>query len=141
MTTGLFDKGREKFLGTTTQINWTSDTIKGVLLSSSITPIIGNHEWLIDLAAHTGSLTAQTLATKTTTNGIADADDITFTSVTNGTVWNCVLLYKETAAGALANSPLIAVIGSASATGLPVTASGGNISVSWASTTNRIFKL
>ena len=48
-----------------------------------------------------------------------------------------LLIYKDT--GTEATSPLIAYIDTA--TGLPVTPNGGNITVTWDNGTNKIFKL
>ncbi len=136
----LYDKGREKFLGTVTQINWTSDTIKAVLVSSSYVPNTSTHEFAgLTIQAHTSSLTPQTIGNKTTTNGIADGDDVTFTAVGANLVWNYVAIFKDS--GLPNSSPLIALIDSGSALGLPLTSSGGDLTIQWANTTNRIFKL
>ncbi|HKX31497.1 MAG TPA: hypothetical protein VJ302_27670 [Blastocatellia bacterium] len=51
--------------------------------------------------------TAQTLANKTATNGVADADDPTFSSVTGATV-EAIAIYKDT--GTPATSRMIALI-------------------------------
>lgn len=80
--------------------------------------------------------TAVTLTTKTYANGIFDADDVTFTSVT-GDQSEALVIYRDT--GVESTSKLIAFI--SEATGLPVTPSGGNITVTWASTYYRIFML
>jgi type IV secretory pathway VirB2 component (pilin) len=80
--------------------------------------------------------TSGNLASKTSTNGVADAADITFTAVT-GDVSEALVIYKDT--GVAATSPLLAFIDTA--TGLPVTPNGGNINVVFDNGTNKIFKL
>lgn len=80
--------------------------------------------------------TPQTLASKTSTAGVADAADITFTAVSGATV-EALIIYKDT--GVSSTSNLIAYIDSA--TGLPATPNGGDITVTWDNSANRIFKL
>lgn len=79
--------------------------------------------------------TAVTLTGKTVTNGVADADDVTFTAVTGDTV-RAIVLYKS--GGSEAASPLIAYIDTSSG---PVTPNGSNIVVTWDSGSNKILKL
>lgn len=80
--------------------------------------------------------TSSNLTGKTVTDGIADAEDTTFSAVT-GDVCEAIVLYKDT--GVASTSKLIAIIDSA--TGLPVTPNGGNIIVTWSDGVNKIFRL
>jgi len=80
--------------------------------------------------------TPQTLAGKSSTNGVADANDPTFPAVT-GDQSEALIIWKDT--GLEATSPLIAYIDTA--TGLPVTPAGGDIPVQWDNGANKIFKL
>ena len=136
MANALYDKGREKFL--TGAISWSADTIKAVLVDAAdYTVNLSTHEFLSDVPSGARVATlASGLASKTTTAGVADAADITFTSVT-GDPSEALVLYKDT--GSAATSPLIAYIDTA--TGLPVTPNGGDISVTWDNGSNKIFKL
>ena len=68
--------------------------------------------------------------------GVADAADTTFTSVSGDTV-EAIVLYKDT--GDAATSPLIAYIDTA--TGLPLTPNGGDVTITWDNGANKIFKL
>lgn len=68
--------------------------------------------------------------------GVCDAGDVTFSAVT-GDPCEALIIYKDT--GTEATSPLLAYIDTA--TGLPVTPNGGNITVTWDSGANKIFKL
>lgn len=92
---------------------------------------------LDDVAAGGRVAVSGALAGKTVTGGVADANDVTFTSVT-GDPCEALIIYKHT--GTESTSRLIGVI-AGSATGLPVTPNGGDITVAWDSGVNRIFKL
>lgn len=68
--------------------------------------------------------------------GIADMDDLTFTSVgPAGTTLEVIVVYKDT--GTAATSPLICIIDTA--TGLPFTANGSDIQVTIDAGANRLF--
>lgn len=139
MANTLYDKGRQKFLDGS--ISWSSDNIK-VYLVRGYTPSTGSsgHEFLSDVTGGGGGTivaTSSNLASKTSTSGIADADDVVYSLVAAGAACNHLVIAKDT--GAAGTSPLIAVIDSAS--GLPITPNGGNITIQWDSGTNKIFKL
>lgn len=133
MANALYDKGREKFL--TGAINWTGDNIKVVLVDTgTYTVNLATHEFHSSLSGIVA--TSGNLSSKTATSGIADAADVTFTSVT-GASSEALVIYKDT--GVSGTSPLIAYIDTAS--GLPITPNGGDITVTWDDGTNKIFKL
>ena len=135
MANALYGKGRQKFLEG--GIAWLADNIKAVLVDTgAYTLAIDTHEFLSDIPVGARIATSGNLATKTTTLGVADADDLTFASVTGASI-EAVVLYKDT--GVAATSALIAYIDTA--TGLPVTPNGGNINVVFDSGANKIFKL
>lgn len=137
MANAIFDKGREKFL--LGSIAYGSDNIKMVLVRS-YTPNTSTHEFLSDVTGGGGGTivaTSGNFASKTTTAGVADAADITYSAVSAGAACNHLVIYKDT--GSAATSPLIAV--EDTATGLPVTPNGGDITVVFDSGSNKIFKL
>ena len=72
--------------------------------------------------------TEQELGTKTFVNGLFDAADSTFPSVT-GAQSEALVIFVKTA-GANTTWPLVAWIDTG-VTGLPVTPNGGNINVTW----------
>ncbi len=76
--------------------------------------------------------TAQTLGTKSVTNGVFDAADVVFSAVT-GDPTEAVIIYKEGAGEA--TSPLIAY------TEGSITPNGGDITVQWDSGSSKIFAL
>jgi len=135
MANALYDKGREGFLDG--NIDWDTNTIKFVFIDhTDDTPNTSTDDNLDDLSAPSRVGTSGALATKTVTNGVADADDVTVTAVT-GDQFESINLFKDT--GVESTSRLIAYIDTA--TGLPFTPSGGDIIVRWDSGANKIFKL
>ncbi len=135
MANGLYDKGREAFLNG--DIDWAADTIKVILIDTADYVVnLATHDFYNDVTVAGRVGTAQTLGTKTSTNGVADAADVTFTAVT-GDPCEAIVIYKDT--GTESTSALIAYIDTA--TGLPVTPNGGNITITWDNGANKIFKL
>lgn len=135
MSNALYDKGREKFLNA--DIDWAADNIKAVLVDAGQYTInLATHEFLSDIPSGARIATSANLTGKTSTAGVADADDVVFTAV-SGVQSELVVLYKDT--GSAATSALICAIDTA--TGLPVTPNGGNINVVWDNGANKIFKL
>ena len=135
MANALFDKARQRFLEG--QFNWNTDTIKAVLVDTgTYTVNLSAHEFLSDIGTGARISTSGAFTGKTTTGGAADANDITFTSVTGASI-EAIVLYKDT--GTDSTSPLIAFIDTA--TGLPITPNGGDIIITWDTGANKIFKL
>ncbi|EIU4337599.1 hypothetical protein ABZQ74_06570 [Pseudomonas aeruginosa] len=135
MANTLYDKGRQRFLEA--QFNWLTDTIKVVMVDTgAYTPNFTTHEFLSDIPSSSRITTPVTLTGKATTSGAADANDVTFPSVSGASI-EAIIIYKDT--GTEGTSPLIAYIDTA--TGLPITPNGGDIIVTWDNGTNKIFKL
>ena len=134
-TNTLFDKARERFL--TGSINWNTDTIKAVLVTSAYSLNASAHEYYADITPAAIVAGPVTLTSKAATSGAADAADITFTAVTAGVNVEAIVLYKDT--GTPSTSPLIAYLGNP--TGLPITGNGGDIIVVWDNGTNKIFRV
>lgn len=133
MANALYGKGREKFL--TGDIAWDTDNIKVSLVDTgTYTVVIDTHEFYSDLSGVVAD--SGNLASKTVALGVADAADVTFSSVT-GSSAEALVIWKDT--GVASTSPLIAYIDTA--TNLPVTPNGGDITVAWDSGSNKIFKL
>lgn len=135
MANALFDSGREGFLAG--DIDWDANNIKLVFVDhADDTPAPTTDDNLDDILGAARVATSGNFGSKTTTAGVADAADVTVTSVT-GDVFESVVIYKDT--GVESTSRLIAFIDTA--TGLPLTPDGGNVSVQWDNGGNRIFKL
>lgn len=134
MANALYDSGRQKFLEGAIAI--LTDTIKAALVRAAYTVNLATHDFWDDVSAQVQG-TPQTLASKTSTAGVFDAADVTYTAVASGQTVSFVVLYKDT--GVAGTSPLIGYIDTA--TGLPVATNGGDISVVWDNGANKIFKL
>ena len=135
MANALYDKARERFL--TGQFNWSTDSIKAVLVDTgAYTVSLTSHEFLSDISSSARVSNSGAFTGKTTTGGAADANDITFSSVSGPSI-EAIVIYCDT--GTEATSPLIAFIDTA--TGLPITPNGGDIIVTWDNGANKIFKL
>jgi hypothetical protein len=88
--------------------------------------------------------TSAALGTKSVTDGVADAADVTFTAVTANATGHTLLVFQASAVGggadvAASAQRLIAWIDTG--TNLPVTPNGGDITVAWDNGANKIFKL
>ncbi|RJR48287.1 MAG: hypothetical protein C4567_00220 [Deltaproteobacteria bacterium] len=135
MANALYDKGREGFLAG--DIDWDAHVIKAILVDTAdYTVNLSAHQFLSDIPGAARVAVSSALTGKTASSGVADADDLTFPGV-SGDPAEALVLYQDT--GVEATSRLIAYIDTA--TGLPVTPNGGDISVAWDNGANKIFKL
>ena len=136
MANALYGLGREKFLRG--EVSWNTHDIKVVLVKTSggYSVNIDTHEFLSSINVGDRVATSGNLGTKSTTLGVANAGNVTFTAVT-GDACGAVVIYRDS--GDPATSPLIAYIDTA--TGLPVTPNGGDITIEWDTGANKIFKL
>jgi hypothetical protein len=136
----LYDLGRQGFLEGS--IDWDTANTKVALVDSAVYTVnLATHQFMSSVASVVATTAAQ--ASKTVTAGVADAADDTFTAV-SGAQSEALIVYQSSAVGGgadVANTlqRLIAYIDTA--TGLPVTPNGGNITVTWDNGANRIFKL
>lgn len=135
MANALYDKGRQGFLDGS--IDWDTDDIRVILVDTTQYTIdLATHDNLDDITAGARVAVSSALTSKTVTDGVADAGDVTFSAVT-GAECGLIVIYKHT--GTESTSRLIAAIDTA--TNLPVTPNGGDITVQWDSGANKIFKL
>lgn len=136
MANALYGLGRQKFLEG--GITWGSGTIKLTFVDSAdYTLQIDTHDFYDDVTPAGRVGTSGAFAGKTQTLGVADADDVTVTAVT-GDQFEYIIIWQDTA-GAESTDPLICCIDTA--TGLPCTPNGGDITVQWDSGANKILKL
>lgn len=135
MANALYDKGREGFLAG--DIDFDANTIKLVFVDEADDTIdLAADDNLDDRAGASRVATSGAFAGKTVTAGVADADDVTVTAV-SGDQFESLDIYKDT--GVESTSRLICNIDTA--TGLPCTPNGGDITVQFDSGANKIFKL
>lgn len=133
MANALYNNARQGFLEGA--FNWMSDNVKAVLVTSGYT-FSASHKHYNDVTPAARVTSEILLSEKTTTDGAADAADITFENVSGAQV-RAIVLYVDT--GTESTSSLIAYLDTA--TGLPITPNGGDIIVTWDNGANKIFKL
>lgn len=135
MANALYDRGRQGFLAG--DIDFDANDIRIILIDEADDTIdLAADEDLADRASGARVATSSALASKTTTAGVADAADKTWSAVT-GDVSESIDMYQHT--GTESTSLMICNVDTA--TGLPVTPNGGDITVAWDSGANKIFKL
>ena len=136
MANALFDAGRQSFLEANIAI--LTVNIKLVFVDhTDDTPVPATDDFLDDIIAGARVGTSGNFASKTSTAGVFDAADVVVGSV-SGDQFESIVIYNDTPAGETAKD-LIAFIDTA--TGLPFTPSGGDITVQWDAGANKIFKL
>ena len=133
MANALYSKAKESFLNGS--INMVANTITIALVDTGVYTFSSSHQFRNEVS-NSAVISSTTLTNKTITNGVFDADDATFSSVTGA---NCeaLLIFQDT--GIQTTSRLVAYIDSA--TGLPILPNGGDISVAFSSGSSKIFAL
>lgn len=144
MTNTLFDPGREGFL--LGEIDYDTAVLK-------VSPVRGYtfsaaHKFVSDVTGAGGTLhggAAVALASKTGTSGVANAANITFTALTATGAAACSLLIYQSSAvtgGADVAATAQRLIGWIdTGTNIPFTPNGGDVTVSWDTGANKIWKL
>ena len=136
MSNALFDLGRQAFLEGAIAI--LTVNVKLVFVDHGVdAPVIATDDFLDDIAAGARIATSGNFASKTSTNGVFDAADVVVTAVA-GATFESIVIYNDSPA-AESGKHLIAMIDTA--TGLPFTPTGVDITVAWDNGTNRIFKI
>lgn len=133
MANVVYPRAKQDFLSAA--LNLTSNTITIALIDTGVYTFSSAHEDRADIPNAAVVATA-TLANKTVTSGVFDADDATFTAVSGA---NCEALIIYHTTGSNTTSRLIAYIDTA--TGLPILPNGGDIIVRFSSGADKIFAL
>lgn len=137
MANALYDKGRQNILEGA--IAWLTDNIKVTSIDEDDdAPVLTTDDFLDDILAGAREFQSGNLASKTSTDGTADAADLApaFTGA-SGDQFESITVYRDS--GTASTSELICNIDTA--TGLPLTPDGGNIDITWSSAADRIFTL
>jgi hypothetical protein len=144
MANAFYDKGREHFARGDVAWKAAGATIKATLIDvADYTVNLATHEYMnTNTVAAAAKVATVTLANLVSTNGILDADDIVFPTV-SGDPSEALIIWLDGGGGGTSASGttdfLLAYIDTA--TGLPVTPNSGNINVAWDNGTNKIAKL
>lgn len=134
MANSYYNKGLNKFL--TADIDLLNDTISALLIDTDLyIANFASDEFLSVIPAQ-AIVASVTLTGKSCVDGVFDANDTTFTAV-SGAACEAVVLVKST--GATATSALICFIDEIE--GLPVTPNGGDLTIRWSASTEKIFTL
>jgi len=124
----MYGLGREAFLEA--DIDALTDTIALAMFTSAYTPNTTTDEFYSTPIASSGLVgTKITLTSVTGSLGTLSAANTVFPSVTSGSTVTQLVLFKDS--GSNSTSRLIGLIDTAS--GLPLTTDGNNVTVAWAS--------
>lgn len=138
----LFGPGRQGFLDGS--INWSATPVVKAVLCRGYTFNSG-HQFVSEVVSAGGTLwTGPVALTKSSALGVADASDVVFTSVTAGAAYSAVIIYMAslvTGGADVAQSAQRLIAHIDTATGLPVTPNGQNITVAWDNGASKIFVL
>jgi hypothetical protein len=144
MSNALYGKGRNHFARG--DIHWVGggDTIMCTLVDtlSYVLAIDDDSYMNLDTVPTAARISTVQLMTLDPVLGVCDANDLTFPLV-EGNPSEALIIWKDGGGGGVTQSGitdlLIAYIDSA--TGLPVTPNGGDVTVRWSDGANKIFKL
>ena len=135
MANAIYDKFKEALLDALANTDLKDGDVRAILIDAADYTFSQAHQFLSDVGAPARVATSGAMTTKTVTSGVFDADDVTWTAVT-GDQSEAIILYTHT--GVEGTSRLVAYLDTG-ITGLPVTPSGGNITVVW--NASGIFKI
>jgi hypothetical protein len=134
MANALYTKAKQHLIDGTIDLD--TNDIRAILVDGAdYTPNLATHETLANIPAAGRVAVSGSLASKTVTDGAFDAADVTISAVT-GDQFEYVALYQHTGAE---SALLLLLIDTAS--GLPCTPNGGDITIQWDNGANKIFKL
>jgi hypothetical protein len=135
MSNSLYTKAKQGLISGLIDLD--TDDIRALLVDGAdYTPNLASHEFLSSIPAGARVAVSGALQNKSVTDGVFDADDIVIAAV-SGDQFEYVVLYKHT--GSDATARLIYLIDTA--TGLPCTPNGSDITLSWDNGSNKIFSL
>jgi hypothetical protein len=138
----VFPKAKEGFLDGSIDLDTAVikvALVRGYTYSSS-------HEFVSDVTGAGATLhaTSSGLANKDVTNGVFDADDVTFTTPSTNASQHSLLIFQSSAVGGgsdVASSSQRVIAWIDTGTGVPIVPAGGDITVVWDSGSNKIFSL
>ena len=123
MANAIYPKYKEALLNADANVDMGAGTVKITLIDTAIYTYSAAHDFEDDLSGIID--VAETLGTKTLTDGTFDSADPTWTAVSGATV-EAIVIYIDT--GTPATSRLICYIDTGQ-TGLPFTPNGGDVTI------------
>jgi hypothetical protein len=134
MANSLYTKAKQHLIDGTIDLD--TNDIRAILVDGAdYTPNLATHETLANIPAAARVAVSGALVGKTVTDGVFDADDKVVAAVT-GDQFEYIVLYQHTGAE---SALLLLLIDTA--TGLPCTPNGSDITLSWDNGTNKILKM
>jgi len=134
MANALYTKAKQHLIDGTIDLD--TNDIRAILVDGAdYTPVLATHETLANIPAAARVAVSGALQSKTVTDGAFDAADIVIAAV-SGDQFEYIVLYQHTGAE---TALLIYLIDTA--TGLPCTPNGSDITLAFDNGTNKIFKL
>lgn len=135
MANSWYDKGLEGFAAG--NVDWDANDIRLVCIDEADdVPNLTTDDFLDDIGAPARVASSGALTSKTTTDGYLDAADVTLTSVT-GDPFESFTVYVHTGTDSTARL----LLNFDTATGLPLTPDGGNVTITWQGTSPFIARL
>lgn len=131
MANRLYPKAKENLLQA--KIDLVSGTVKATLVDTTVYTYSATHETISDVPAGARIATIELASGKSVTNGVFDAADVIFSTVSGSAAQAMVIWIDGT------TDYLVAYLDSV--TGLPVTPNGGDIELAWDSGASKIFAL
>lgn len=135
MANAVYPKFKELALGAGG--NLSAGTVKATLIDTANYTYSAAHQYYSSVGGSARVGTAVTLGSKTLTDGVFDAADISFTGLSSAPTIEALIIWVDS--GVEATSPLVAYIDTA--TGLPVSAGATQVDVAFDAGANKIFKL
>lgn len=132
MANAIYDKYKESLLSGAANVALDSETVKISLIDTAEETYNSTDQFYSDVA---NVVSSATLANVSITNGVLNADDVTFVDLT-GESAEALLIWIDT--GNTETSHLVAWMDT-NIDGLPITPDGSNVDITWS--TDGIFKL
>jgi hypothetical protein len=134
MANSLYTKGKQHLIDGTIDLD--TNDIRAILVDGAdYTPNLATHETLANIPAAARVAVSGALQSKTVIDGVFDAADIVISAVT-GDQFEYIVLYQHTGAE---TALLLLLIDTA--TGLPCTPNGSDITISWDNGAAKIIQL
>jgi hypothetical protein len=136
MANAIYPKYKEAVLQSATNSSMSSGTVKVALVDTGVYTYSSSHEFFSSVSSAVIGI-PQVLSNKSFTNGVFDADDALFPSVTGNTAEALVIFIDTGTAG----TSRLVVYQDTGVTGLPVQPNGGDINLVFDNGANKIFAL
>lgn len=138
MPNSIYPKYRQAQLEGTSNVQYLADDIVIVAVDSGYT-YDAAHEFLDDVAGGAIVATSDPLTGKTSTDGIADADNVTFVGLTGDPIEALLIVHDS---GSSATSRLMVFLDTRSnASGIDITPDGDDVLITWSNGATKIFRL